>query len=119
MIPHDLQRLISLSRRAGIVTLTQFEVLAQLVDRGTIQIQLPSKPTKSDVVEFLRHYGLKFPTESDAAAARLLNDTIAGHGLRMLTLRLRDGKAFAVKRGEEYTWDHFVNAFEAIQSLSK
>jgi DNA transposition AAA+ family ATPase len=95
------------------------EVLAQLVDRGTIQIQLPSKPTKSDVVEFLRHYGLDFPTESDPAAARLLNDTIAAHGLRMLTLRLRDGKAFAVKRGETYTWTHFTAAFEAIQSLSK
>ena len=30
MIPHDVQRLISLSRRAGIVTLTQFEVLAYI-----------------------------------------------------------------------------------------
>jgi DNA-binding MarR family transcriptional regulator len=32
MIPHDLQRLISLSRRAGIVTLAQFEVLAFIAE---------------------------------------------------------------------------------------
>ena len=95
------------------------EALAQLVDRGTVQIPLPSKATKSDIKAFLAHYGLQFPGEAHHEAARILNDIIASSGLRKLTMHLRDGAAFAARREETYTWEHFVAAFEAIQTLSK
>jgi len=94
--------------------------LEQLVDRGTIQIPLPKKASQKDLQKFLAAYGLTFPdpaTEPDAAS--ILNDIIRAAGLRKLTLHLRDGKAYANKREEPYTWSHFVAAFEAIQALSK
>ena len=95
------------------------EVLAQLVDRGTVQIPLNPKPTKTDIVEFLKHYGLTFPGEEDAKSAAIINDILRAAGLRKLTLHLRDGAAYANKRGEAYTWAHFAAAFQAIQALSK
>jgi DNA transposition AAA+ family ATPase len=94
------------------------DVLAQLVDRGTVQIPLSSKPTKGDILAFMRHYGLEFPGENEPVAASLVNDIITSNGLRKLTLHLRDGMAYATKRSEKYQWDHFVAAHEAIQSLS-
>ena len=95
------------------------EVLAQLVDRGTVQIPLNAKPTKGDITAFLSHYGLAFPGANDADAAAMLNDILRAHGLRKLTLHLRDGAAYANKREETYNWNHFIAAFQAIQSLSR
>ena len=94
------------------------DVLAQLVDRGTVQIPLNAKPTKGDITAFLKHYGLPFPAEREPEAASLLNDIIRSHGLRKLTLHLRDGQAYANRRQETYTWDHFTAAFEAIARMS-
>ena len=95
------------------------EALKQLVDRGTVQVPLPSKATKSDYQKFLSNYGLRLPTDSEPEAAEILNDIIKSSGLRKLTLHLRDGSAYAAKREEPYAWSHFVAAFNAIQSLSK
>jgi len=94
------------------------EALAQLVDRGTVQIPLPDKATKTDVKAFLAHYGLQFPAPEDPAAI-VLNDILVSYGLRKLTMHLRDGAAYARKRQESFKWSHFLDAFEAIQSLSK
>jgi len=95
------------------------EALAQLVDRGTVQIPLPAKPTKSDILAFLKHYGLAMPGEKDPEAARLLDDILKSSGLRKLTMHLRDGAAYAARKDEPFTWDHFTDAFDAIASLSK
>lgn len=92
--------------------------LAQLVDRGTVQIPLKSKPTDSDVKKFLAHYDLAWPGPGDGAAASILNDVLQSSGLRKLTMHLRDGLAFANKRDEPYTWFHFTAAHDAIKSLS-
>jgi DNA transposition AAA+ family ATPase len=95
------------------------DALRQLVDRGTVQIPLPPKATQADVKKFLAAYGLALPTPAEPDASAILGDIIKSAGLRKLTLHLRDGKAFANKREEPFTWEHFVAAFEAIQSLSK
>lgn len=95
------------------------DALRQLVDRGTVQVPLPSKATQKDYKKFLAAYGLDFPDANNADAAAILNDIIKSHGLRKLTLHLRDGASYAKKRDEHYGWGHFVAAFEAIQSLSK
>jgi len=94
-------------------------VLAQLVDRGTVQIPLGSKPTKGDIAAFLKNYQLDLPTGIHREADEIIQDIIRSNGLRKLTLHLRDGKAYANKREEDYTWDHFTAAFKDIQSLSK
>jgi DNA transposition AAA+ family ATPase len=96
------------------------EALAQLVDRGTVQVPLPAKPTRKDIESFVGHYGLTVPGKDDTTGAKAIIDDIIIHsGLRKLTMHLRDGAAYANKREESYTWPHFVAAFEAIQSLGK
>lgn len=95
------------------------DALRQLVDRGTVQVGLPSKATQNDYKKFLTSYGLDLPTANEPEAASILGDIIKTSGLRKFTLHLRDGAAYAAKREETYTWSHFVAAFEAIQSLSK
>jgi DNA transposition AAA+ family ATPase len=95
------------------------DALRQLVDRGTVQLSLPAKATKGDVVQFLGFYGLKLPGERDPEARQILSDILTSSGLRKLTLHLRDGAAFAARKNEPFTWDHFTTAFEAIQSLNK
>jgi DNA transposition AAA+ family ATPase len=93
--------------------------LAQLVDRGTVQIPLPAKPTKADIRAFLRNYGLALPGDSEPEAAAILSDILASTGLRKLTLHLRDGAAYAARLSEPYSWSHFLSAFEALASLAK
>lgn len=94
------------------------DALRQLIDRGTVQVPLPPKPTQQDIRKFLKAYGLDFP-ETSTPAAEILNDILRSAGLRKLTLHLRDGLSYANKRQEPYTWDHFTAAFEAIVSLSR
>lgn len=94
--------------------------LRQLVDRGTVQIPLPAKATKSDYRKFLGFYGLDFPDqEKDPEAFAIVADILKAAGLRKLTLHLRDGLAYANKREDSYQWRHFTAAFDAIQSFSK
>jgi DNA transposition AAA+ family ATPase len=95
------------------------EALAQLVDRGTVQIPLPAKATKQDYQRFLSYYGLSIPNEADPEAREIIEDLIKHAGLRKITLHLRDGASFAAKRNEPYQWHHFVAAFQAIATLSK
>jgi DNA transposition AAA+ family ATPase len=97
---------------------THKDALRQLVDRGTVQVGLPAKASKKDYLAFLSYYGLTYPDAFPEARA-ILEDIIKSSGLRKLTMHLRDGAAYAGRRQEAYTWDHFLAAFEAIQSLSK
>jgi len=97
-----------------------YKVLEQLVDRGTVQIPLPAKPTQKDIIEFLAHFGLDLPDQQrDAEAFKMLNDILRSEGLRKLTHHLRDGASYAGKIGQAYTWNHFVAGFDAIRKLSK
>lgn len=97
----------------------QKKVLAQLLDRGTMPIQLPDKPTAEDARAFVKHFGLPALTSSEPEAGSIIKDILTSSGLRKLTLHLRDGAATAAKRGEKYTWSHFCTAFEDLQSLGK
>jgi DNA transposition AAA+ family ATPase len=96
------------------------DALRQFVDRGTVQVSLPSQPTQQDIRQFLQAYSLDFPDAAkDPDAYAILTDIIKSAGLRKLTLHLRDGQAHANKRQEIYQWPHFTAAFKGIQALSK
>ncbi len=97
----------------------QKEALAQLLDRGTMQIALPDKPSAGDLRAFIKNYGLDPLDERQPDACAIVADILKTAGLRMLTLRLRDGAATAAKRGEGYTWAHFIEAFQTITKLAK
>jgi len=94
------------------------DALAQLVDRGTIQMPLPAKPTKGDIAAFLKHYNLPMPGADEPEAAELLRDIVASAGLRKLTLHLRDGAANAARLNEPFNWGHFVEAHDDLKSLA-
>lgn len=98
---------------------SQNEILAQLLDRGTMPIQLPANPTAADARAFVKHFGLPPLSENEPEAASIIKDILTSAGLRKLTLHLRDGAATAAKRGEKYTWGHFVTAFDDLKSLVK
>jgi DNA transposition AAA+ family ATPase len=96
------------------------DALRQLVDRGTVQVTLSPRATRRDIEKFLAAYGLTFPEQDqDPTAHQILADIIAHHGLRKLTLHLRDAATYAAKRQEPCTWEHFVAAHQAIAQLSK
>jgi DNA transposition AAA+ family ATPase len=97
----------------------QKKILSQLLDRGTMPIQLPDKPTAEDARAFVKHFGLPPLSNSEPEAAAIVKDILNSHGLRKFTLHLRDGAATAAKRGEKYSWSHFCTAFEDLQSLGK
>jgi DNA transposition AAA+ family ATPase len=92
----------------------QKDVLAQLLDRGTMTIHLPDKPTAQDVQSFIRFYGLPDLSRHEPEATTIIRDILKSSGLRKLTLHLRDGAATAAKHAEKYTWSHFVTAFEDL-----
>jgi DNA transposition AAA+ family ATPase len=95
----------------------QKDTLAQLLDRGTMQIHLPDKPSAEDVKAFILNYGLPALDARQPEAAAIVSDILKVSGLRMLTLRLRDGAASAANAAEPYTWSHFIAAFKAISTL--
>ncbi len=97
----------------------QKDALAQLLDRGTMPIHLPDKPTQADAAAFILNYGLPALSASEPEASAIVKDILKASGLRKLTLHLRDGAATAAKRKESYAWRHFVTAFEDLQSLGK
>lgn len=97
----------------------QKDALAQLLDRGTMPIHLPDKPTADDGKLFVKSFGLPALTSAEPEAAAIVKDILTSAGLRKFTLALRDGAATAAKRGETYTWWHFCTAFEDLQSLGK
>jgi DNA transposition AAA+ family ATPase len=97
----------------------QKDALAQLLDRGTMAIHLPDKPTAEDGRTFVKAFGLPPLTDKEPEAAAIVKDILSSAGLRQFTLALRDGAATAAKRGEKYTWAHFCTTYEDFQSLGK
>jgi DNA transposition AAA+ family ATPase len=95
------------------------EALAQLLDRGTMNVKLPGKPTKDDLRLFIKRFGLPDPTGTYPEASEIIKDILTGSGLRKLTHHLRDGVKTANKLKEPFRWDHFVTAFKDINSMSK
>lgn len=95
------------------------DALAQLLDRGTMPIHLPGKPTKADAAAFMQNFGLPALSAGEPEASGIVKDILKASGLRKLTLHLRDGAATAAKCGESYAWRHFVTAFEDMQSLGR
>lgn len=97
----------------------QKEALAQLLDRGTMAIHLPDKPTAEDARAFVKAFGLPALSDREPEAAAIVKDILTSAGLRQFTLALRDGAATAAKRSEKYTWGHFCETYEDFQSLGK
>jgi DNA transposition AAA+ family ATPase len=94
------------------------EALSQLLDRGTLQVQLPNKPSLKDLSKLVAHYQLELP-DKESSDYRLIMDIIAAHGLRKFCISLKDGAARAAKNQEVYAWQHFSAAYDIVQKIAK
>lgn len=92
------------------------KVLDQLRNRGVAHIQLEDRPRKGDLRKFWKFYGLADP---DGAAATVVKDLVAEHGLGKFIKFLQTAARMASKRKEDLTWQHFLTAHETIVRLSQ
>ena len=90
-------------------------VLEQLKGRGIITLQLPSYPPKSDIITIAKKFGLT-PPEGDAQD--IIQGMVKKTGLSQYVTFLQQASNLAANQKKTLTWDHFVGAYDIIQSLS-
>jgi DNA transposition AAA+ family ATPase len=91
-------------------------ILEQLRRRGTIKVQLPKYPPKSDLDRIAKKFGLP---PADGIAAEVVQDQIHTSGLGMYIKFLQSAGMMANREGKKLTWDHFVQAHDIIARLSQ
>ncbi len=91
------------------------QMLEQLRRRGTIKIQLPSKPPKADLDRFAKKFGL--PPAEDLAL-EVIKEMLHTSGLGMVVKYLQNAARMAARENKKLSWDHFVQAHDIIQKLS-
>ncbi|MFA7256936.1 MAG: AAA family ATPase [Kiritimatiellales bacterium] len=90
-------------------------MLEQLRRRGTIKIQLPSKPPKADLDRIAKKFGLA-PAED--LALEVIKEMLHTSGLGMVVKYLQNASRMASRENKKLSWDHFVQAHDIIQKLS-
>ncbi len=90
-------------------------ILDQLRQRGTIKLQLPKHPPKSDVDKIAKHFGLPAP---EGAAYDVIKDMLYTSGLGMFIQFLHAGATLASKQDKAMSWEHFIQAHDIINKLS-
>jgi DNA transposition AAA+ family ATPase len=91
-------------------------ILEQLRRRGTIKVQLPSRPPKVDLDRIAKRFNLP---PAEGLAADVVKDMILTSGLGMYIKFLQSATMLAAKDRKKPTWDHFVQAHDIIASLSQ
>lgn len=91
-------------------------ILEQLRRRGTIKIQLPATPPKSDLDRIAKRFGLP---PAEGLALDVVKTMLQSSGLGMYIKFLQAGCAMAAKEGRKASWDHFVQAHDIIAKLSR
>lgn len=93
--------------------------LEQMLDRGLEPVELPDKPTKADLAEFINHFHLDPAFTGANEAAEIVAKIFRETGLRKLVLHLRAGKKLATGKSETYGWHHFVAAYQRLEAITK
>ena len=91
------------------------ELLEQLRRRGIFELQLPAHAPKRDLQKIADSYGLGTFTDDAWELASYINRT---SGLKRYATFLRVGQKLANNRKQNFTWDHFITAHDAISDLS-
>jgi DNA transposition AAA+ family ATPase len=95
---------------------TKASVLEQLRRRGTIKVQLPARPPKSDLDKIAKRFGLP-PAEGEAA--EVVKDMIHQSGLGMYVKFLQSAHLMASRAQKPISWDHYIQAADIIAKLSR
>jgi DNA transposition AAA+ family ATPase len=91
-------------------------ILEQLRRRATLRLELPPKPTKTDVAKFAQTFGLPDPGPTETA---IIREMVYASGLGMYVKFLQAGHRMAAKASQPMTWDHFLNAHAIIARAMK
>ena len=91
-------------------------MLAQCWKRGMITLELPPVPPKSDVNLFAKHFGLPPPTGEEW---NIIQTMLKEKGIKQYVLFLQAASNLAANQNKPVSWDHFITAYDKVQSLSK
>jgi len=91
-------------------------VLEQFRRRGIITLNLPPTPPKADIIKFAKAFGLP-PPEGDAID--IVKNMLQRSGLKQYVVFLQSASNLAAKQKKPISWDHFVAAYDMIQSLNR
>lgn len=91
-------------------------ILEQLRRRATLRLELPPRPSKTDVAKFAHGFGLPDPGAAETAVIR---DMVYSSGLGMYVKFLQAGHRLAAKAQQTMTWEHFLNAHALISRAMK
>jgi DNA transposition AAA+ family ATPase len=89
-------------------------LVEQLRRRGTIRLNLPSRPSAGDIAKIARKFGLDAPT---GAAKDVVADMLHTSGLGMFIKFLQNGAVFAANQKQRLSWEHFLAAYDIIRKL--
>ena len=91
-------------------------VLEQFRRRGIIQLELPPTPPKADIIKFAKAFGLPPP---EGAANDIITTMLQRSGIKQYVVFLQSASNLATNQKKPVSWDHFVAAYDKVQSLSK
>lgn len=90
-------------------------VLDQFRRRSIIQLSLPDVAPRADIVKIAKAFTLPAP---DGVADEIVNKMIKGSGLGQYVKFLQSASNLAANQKKPLTWDHFVQSYDIINSLS-
>jgi DNA transposition AAA+ family ATPase len=92
------------------------DILRQLGLRSLAGLQLPDKPSATNLNEFAAHYGLP---AAEGEALMLQSEIIRDQGLGKWCTVLQAASRIAAKEGKKLTWAHVIRADAGLKSLEK
>lgn len=91
------------------------KILDQFRRRGIIQLGLPDTPPASDVAKIAKAFGLSAP---DGIAGEIVSTMLKRSGLGQYVKFLQLASNLAANQKKTMSWDHFVQSYDVVQSLS-
>jgi len=90
-------------------------VLDQFRRRGIIQLSLPDVAPKADIVKIAKAFALPAP---DGIAEEIISKMTKYSGLGQYVKFLQSASNLAANQKKPLSWDHFVQSYDIINSLS-
>jgi len=92
------------------------KVLEQFRRRHIIKLVLPSMPPKPDINKFAKAFGLPPP---EGTPSEIITTLLQRSGIKQYVEALQSAVDLAANQKKPISWDHFVAAYDKVQSLSK
>lgn len=90
------------------------KILGQLKMRSLIQAKLPDRPTKANLTQFAKHFGLPAPKDE---ALDLQTEVIKSHSLGRWLSIIEGASRIASKGSQKLDWSHVLKSHAALVQL--